>query len=369
VSSAARTALQSILHASFGSVAEMRAYWNKFKGTKLEERWYAMLKDDSAGMGRWLEAAGNITQPENIRTFPGTGFSEEHPAPSNAPARLRGEVLRGAANPSVAELMHRRATEIPTENPAGYDISAACEMGLKLVVWDPATAVPVAKLLTDRLRATLEYSDGRNDWSRQRLGAYMAKMTTIRLEANDPAAAVDYAAWLKTATPDQLGSHLMESLEPLARFATNAILGSTAQELFSNTNSAWGRLPWKDNAMHNPIESSLVRSPAFRQLLLRELERKEVCGSVKWRGNGIEYTISNHVSGSRGGAWTGTNSPAVGFTSELRWCDWIAWSLASSKQIPAFDLFAPGAVRDEAIIDAKAILSNEIKSDSGNGSP
>jgi hypothetical protein len=36
VSSAARTALQSILHASFRNVGEMRAYWNKFGGMKLE---------------------------------------------------------------------------------------------------------------------------------------------------------------------------------------------------------------------------------------------------------------------------------------------------------------------------------------------
>ena len=72
VSSAAKSALQQIMHAQFQSVAEIRAYWQKNKGLKLEDRWYQTLKDDQAGGDRWKEAAQNVTQPENI-----TGKSQE----------------------------------------------------------------------------------------------------------------------------------------------------------------------------------------------------------------------------------------------------------------------------------------------------
>ena len=53
VTSAARVAVEAILHASFGrGTAEMRAYRSKYKGLRLEDRWYAILQDDAAGMGR-----------------------------------------------------------------------------------------------------------------------------------------------------------------------------------------------------------------------------------------------------------------------------------------------------------------------------
>jgi hypothetical protein len=54
VHDAAKVALLSILRAGFNDDApEIRAYWNKYKGLKLEDRWYAILDDDSAA-ARWV---------------------------------------------------------------------------------------------------------------------------------------------------------------------------------------------------------------------------------------------------------------------------------------------------------------------------
>ena len=128
VSSAAMVALQDILHAGFGSAAEIRAYWNLYKGMKLEDRWYAMLKDDS-NSARWLEAAGNITQPQNVTTTAG-GWTTTTPIPTNTPIPLRGEVLRGKKSPSVTELMTRRALEVPADSANNYDLESGCKMGL-----------------------------------------------------------------------------------------------------------------------------------------------------------------------------------------------------------------------------------------------
>ena len=357
VHDAARVALLSILQAGFGDgTVEIRAYWNKYKGMKLEDRWYAILEDDAA-RNRWLEAAANITQPENVRRYPG-GFSMGKPAPTNAPARMNGEILRPKSNPSVSELMARRALEVPADNPNAYDLSTACQMGLVLVAWDSRAAEPVAKTLLKRCRTVLEYSDQQNSRPDQRLGTFMAKLTLACARNGDASAFADYAAWLKTTTPEQLGNSFMDNLEPLRKFPTNEILHSSAASLFGDTNSAWGRLPWTRTGFDDPVASDLVNVPAFRLLLVRELGRKEVCGWLSYSStNMIRFEITNYMSGSRGIALPADDQTTNGISVELRWCDWMALSLASGKHIPPFNPFAPVEKRDNAIEEAKTMLN------------
>lgn len=356
VNSAALVAVQSILQAGFrGGVPEIRAYWNKYKGMSLDERCYVILQDDSAS-GRWLEAAAHITQPENKTTFPG-GFSMTKPAPTNAPVRLRGESLRARSHPTITELMTRRAIEVPATNPNSYDLSAACQMGLHLASWDAQAAGPVAKTLIKRCRTVMEYSDQQNSRPDQRLGTFMAKLTLASTQTGDTQSFEDYAAWVKTTTPEQLGFSLSESLEPLRKFPTNEILQAAADSLFSNTNSAWSKLPWKGSGLHNPVETELTEVAAFRRLLSRELDKKTVSGFIEWQApNMASFQITNYMSGSRGLALPESDRPAIGTKTELRWCDWIAWSLANAKQIPLFNPFAPIEKRDEAIQNAKRLL-------------
>jgi hypothetical protein len=351
VASAARAALQAILHASFGGGApEMRAYWLKYKSLTLEDRWYAILADDTAGAGRWREAAANITQPENITTYPGTMWSVEHPASTNAPTRLRGEPLRGKANPSVSELLSRRAVEVPPSNPGAYDLGAGCELGLRLAAWDPSAAVLVAGILMERCHTVSQYSDQREPW------VAVARFTLVRAQAGDLQALDDYAAWLQTISPEQVESSFAEAFEPLCKYATNAVMEAAAERLFGNTNSAWGRLPWKLRFHQDPIASDLVKVPAFRRLLAGELDKKAPCGSIEWHQGSAAYELTNSTRGSRRLAWPEGDPPADGTKAELRWCDWTAWSLSNAKQIPFYNPFAPVDQRDEAIAKAKALL-------------
>ena len=356
VSDAAMVAVKSILQAGFSDgTAEIRVYWDKYKGMKLEDRWYAILNDDTAG-GRWGEAASDITQPENVATFP-RGFSIIKPAPTNAPVRMRGEILRTKSNPSVAELMARRALDVPANNPNTYDLSTACQIGLDLAAWDSQAAVPVAKALVKRCRTVLEYSDQQNSRSDQRMGTFIAKLTLACAQNGDTDVFEDYAAWLKSTTPEQLGFSLSESLEPLRKYPTNEILQLAAPSLFGNTNSAWSRLPWARAGFDDPVASDLVNVPAFRLLLARELDRKEVCGSISFSSpNMIRFEITNYMSGSRGITLPVDSQITNGTSVELRWCDWIALSLASGKHIPPFNPFAPVEKRDNAIEEAEKML-------------
>ncbi len=361
VASAARSALGTILQANFSSATEIRTYWDKYKHLKIEDRWYVILQDDAVGMGRWLEVANNITQPNNVLPATGTaGFNMEKLVLTNASVRLRGEVLRAKANPSLAELLSRRALEIIPTNIAGYDLATACELGLRLAVWDLPSASPVAKALGERQRVLIEYSDSRNSRREERLGAYVAKLAEIRAQAGDPGAFAHYAMWLPTTTPEQLQYFLGDSLMPLRKFPTNETLQVLADALFRPDNLAWGRLPWKDAGSFNPVESELVNVPAFRRLLVRELDLQTICGAIEWREPGMIYyqlTNSGSMSGSRGLSRPEPERPANGTKAQLRWCDWIASMLANAKQIPAFNPFAPVEKRDEAIQAARTALA------------
>ncbi len=72
---------------------QIQAYWERNRAFPVVERWYQALADDAAGDAAWLEAAGNIIQPENVRTIPGGGpfvVTETIPAkPGAAPVPRR----------------------------------------------------------------------------------------------------------------------------------------------------------------------------------------------------------------------------------------------------------------------------------------
>jgi hypothetical protein len=346
VGSCADVALKSILQANFSSAAEMRAYWDKYKNLEIEDRWFAILQDDSA-RARWQEAANNIVQPENITHFPG-GLTVTRPAPTNAPVRLRGEPLRARSNPSVTELLSRRALEHPSDDDASYDLSACCQFAECLAKWDPPAALEVAGTLSQRAALTMKYSGAQ-------LGEHLTQLALIRARNGDPHAFDEYAVWIASTVPGKLGFSLPECLEPMLKFPTNEDLQAAALKLFTDTNSPWAHLPWKENNNFNPLDSGLVKNPAFRLLLVRELENTNVCGTISWHEpSQISYAISNYQNGSYGAiVFPSGSQPANGTTVDLRWGDWIAFQLSNGKSIPFFNPFAPVAGRDKLIAAAK----------------
>jgi hypothetical protein len=128
--------------------------------------------------------------------------------------------------------------------------------------------------------------------------------------------------------------------------------------MFGDTNSDWSRLPWKEMHGENPVGSDLVNLPEFRRLLIRELGKTNVCGSFIWHApSQIDYTITNYQSGGYGAVvFPSGVQPTNGTTSDLRWCDWVAFSLSQAKRIPFFDPFAPVVERDATIESAKKLL-------------
>jgi hypothetical protein len=347
VRSAAMTAVQMILHAGLpGDVTAIRAFWDKYKNLPLEGRWYAMLQDDAAP-DRWLEAAGNIVEASNV--VRNGFFTATTPMPGNQPAPMRGEKLRRKTNPTVSELMARRALEVPHDDPGKYDIAKASEMGVRLSAWDPKAAGPVVRALSKRCRSVMEHSG-------QQLGTWLVDLSLARARAGDPEAFDDYAAWLVTTTPDQMQYGSLKILEPLEKFPTNATLESAAEKIFGPTNSSWAKLPWKQAGADDPLKSSLVDVSAFRRLLARELDRKDPWGSVEWDTNGyIRFKFPNS-SGSVICMFPGSSQLTNGTKTDIRQCDWRAIELAGRKEFEPFNPFAPVARRDETLQKFKACL-------------
>lgn len=355
VSNAAVGILRIILQADFpGGAPEMRAYWNEYKGLSLEDRCYAILQDDTAN-GRWLEAAQNITRPENV-TILGYGLSRTSPAPASAPIRLAGEILRAKQNPSVTTLLRHRALDLPANNPESYDLARACQMGLALAAWDPVQAREVNQTLVHRAWMAVQYSGAP-------LGLEISRLCLACAKAGDFEPLQDYAAWLKTTSPEQLKFQTMECLEPLCRFFTNVTLAQVADALFDNNRSPWAALPWNGLGFDDPVQSDLVQVPAFRRLLVRELGKTNASGEFTFEGKAadgcmIGFSMDN-TRGSRLVSPFDAPLPAAGATCQFRWCDWIAWDLSNSKQIDFFNPFAPIEERNKQIAEAKTRLMHQ----------
>ena len=278
---------------------------------------------------------------------------------------MRGEVLRSKTNPSVTDLLLKRATAV-AEEANKKDQSMAVEAignGTELVSilsqWDkPASAVAPAQSL---MRHSIELWPNWTTFimsSGHDLARYIPRMTQIRVEGGDMNALAEYAEWVKSAGEEQIDEYVIDAFEPLWRNPSNQTVSTLSEWLFNDSASPWSKLPWKRSHFHDPLDSDLVKLSAFRRLLVRELENQTVAGSMEWHvGQGIN--ISYHTGTSNGGhhfAWPETESPADGTKVEIRRCDWVAWTLSKSKQIPFFDPFASVEKRDEAIKNAKAEL-------------
>jgi hypothetical protein len=90
-------------------------------------------------------------------------------------------------------------------------------------------------------------------------------------------------------------------------------------------------LPWKNNFGRGTIESELVAVPAYRVLLCHDLERTNACGTITLERPGyVRYNIADlNQSGSFGITLPEDLTATNGATAQIRWCDWIAISLAS----------------------------------------
>lgn len=368
VADAALDALEGILHLqlSYASTPQsnlgaIRAYWDRNKGMKLEDRWYVALKDDSAADG-WREAAANITAPANWGSH-GAAWVYNARIPRDQSTPMSGESLRAKSNPTVTELLTKRALEVPSSNLERYDTSTACEIGLCLMAWDPKAALPVAKTLVKRVSNLINYSSGtdhtRNsagEMQRNQLQTYTAALLLGCVGTGETDSFRDYAAWVKTTIPGRDAYNWKQWLEPLQLYRTNDAMRLAAEALFDDLNSPWSHLPWECAWADNINDYGLMDVPAFRRMLGRELEKTNDYVTFVWRdSDGLDYENTNSTGGF-GPITLEGGPPPDGTTTKARWCDWIAFELSRKGGSSCFNPFSDVQKRDVAIRRTKAEL-------------
>ena len=184
---------------------QIQAYWEK---NRVIPAGRAVVSD--AGRRRrpataaWLEAAGNIVQPENVQTVPGGGafiVTVTTPVKPGEHPPFRGESLRKGHEPTVAALMARRV-ESMLKTPEGqqFELLDPCRMAAILADWDPIAGAPTLRELTRICRERYARPDNGHDWTNQNLAVSIARFTMARIKAGD----ADGAPRIRRVGPDDL---------------------------------------------------------------------------------------------------------------------------------------------------------------------
>ena len=371
------------------SSAGLRGWWAKNKNVPLEERWLNQLADDGekvtyidndkthdestkrwaeqssrthSNEARWMEAAKNIAERSNIKygAVSDTIFSL---TPGTLPP-MKGEVLRSRQNPSVADLLQKRAEQIsePTEGRWGFDFSSGANFALLLYEWEPnnPNTLPTLQKTMHRCLAFQNAQEKGQGHSEQfQMGGRIARLTIARVRLGDDAAALEYEGWLRTVSPQYLGFETDESLQALWD-EPNAALFQVAERLFApGPPTPWNRIftdpKSRDNYLTEQLMGSdLLRVPAFRNLVIRRLTDKTPAGEATQNGDDIfNQNISWTTEKERGPSpYKQTNLQI----KPARICDHAAFALRNVFGLPFFDLFASPAKRDKMCAALAAAL-------------
>lgn len=348
---------------------EIQAYWEQNRGIPLVERWYQTLADDMAGNKAWLEAAGNILQPENVRTIPGGGpftvTEETKPAPGVTP-KLRGEPLRKGHEPTVAALMARRI-ESMNKTPEGqaFELLDPCRMAAMLAQWDPVAGLTTLREMTRICRERYAQRTNGRDWTDQNLAISIARFTVARDKAGDAEAFREYAKWVRTTSPEWLDHNALAALEPLYRKPGDPALAAAAAWLFGDPQSPWSR-PIGRKGLRSTyhlaelIASPLVEVPAFRTMLLAALDDRSLLGKAEVGNDAfVSVRLDDGFSMAVGTPSADRDAPARGTVEPLRTCDFYAWRLATLEGAPAFNPCWPLAKRNDALAALAAFLKRK----------
>lgn len=383
VREAAYEAVCAILNISFGSLRLMvpdskefqallinlRTYWGKYKNIPVAERWFQTLADDKATPDEWLQAASNIVRLVDIIPFPHTWASTRIRKPGETPT-MQGEALRTHQNPSVSEVITRRAQtlltvaieEIRGSNRSVFKLRDACSLAVIFSQWDRQAALPV---LQEQMQCNIEVFGQQVDFFDQtRLTALnIARLTLSRIKCNDASQALqEYVQWIQTVAPKDVGSNFKEIFEPLWQKPDHPDLAAVAEWMFNDPQSPWNpMLKKRDERQQSQVEellqTPLIRLAGFRKQLIRLLDDTSQAGVLKITATG-ELTISSDVVT---GSWSRFDPhdatafwPAGVF--EFRIADYWAWKLFQAGVTQECQLYWPLARRDGAIAQARKVL-------------
>jgi hypothetical protein len=317
---------------------ELRAYWAKWRGVAIEEKWYRILSDDKETQASWTAAAQSIVQPSNVYVVPGSMvWSTTVTSSSSGPVGVRGEPLRSKSGPSVSDLLERRVKDLQSEP------GAACEMALALALWDPKASLPTLSSQMQRATAGTDYSR----WS------CIARVTSARVKAGDSAALREYARFMAPIDPRK-EQEALRALEPMKAWPTDRDIEAAAKTMFG-AGGAWVPLvPVTKSQNSGPSyelaelpKTDLLRVRAFREHVLGALSDLHKAGTLTATDDGGIHIEMN--AGWQTGTSVMQGDHATPGTYAIRVADYYASEVTQRSGAPPFRLYWPEAERDRAL--------------------
>jgi hypothetical protein len=337
-------------------VEEIHSYWNKYKSLPLDERWFAILADDSAPRGDWLDAVRRITAagkpPGRIGEFPDDLFPVPHEIGTRIP--LQGDRLRTKSGPSVSDLLVKRLAAIGQgePSPSSSDLLDGVTLAKALIEWDGRGHLRELRSFSKLLATTRDRSE---------LSDPAAELFLDRIKLGDDKAVAEYIVWIRDVDPARIPFPRATIFKPMWEFGDCEEMAHAADDLFNGNNSRWNplQIPNSTNfSIYELVDSRLIGLRAFRQQLIRELDDKSMIGKVKYDG-GYRFTFIESQGASSEYLTQCQDDPyrpKSGEDRPFRACDYVASRLQPLGGFPEIQLYWPEHVRDGAVRKTQAML-------------
>ncbi len=307
VHEAALYALQSVLEAGYFDLAStgdslsardpeyrkklaalIRADWEKYGRTTGPSRTFRVLADDTAGIDAWMQAGSAL--------FHKTEYDEESgdPVPPSGP--IPREPLRATRDPSVSDLLEKRAAEAGREADTGDEEAGHGRMALLAILldWDEARGrVAIGRLATLWLE---------NDaWKSEKPHVLQQFIGDVADKSPEVLPVFEAMAW--NLAPDRY-----EGWSHDAGFVTTMYRKHEAalkrKGLWTDPESPWclGKLKVRDleGVIEYWKEQDLIHKPPFRALLASLLEDETVCGEIYIKADDPKHWWLDVKDGSEG---------------------------------------------------------------------
>ena len=359
------------------TVAALREWWAKNKGASLEDRWFTQLADEqdaSPGANtepvarmmqirnkerQWEEAAKNIVERSNIKR--GAVWTTITPVKPGTLPPMKGKPLRGRQNPSVADLLKKRAEQaLEPETQSGFAYAGGANYALMLYEWEPKGPQTLPLLQTVMRRCIAFAAADGSEEDQTQLGGRISRLTLARIRLGDTTAAEEYGKWVGGVRLRYLGSETQSTLMPLWKEPENAALRRVSERLFaSDKNVLWSRILSDPKSRENYYASDLfgsrlLETEAFRNLVLLRLQNRTITGAVMQKGDDPQTRSFAWLDGSQSGPTPPKNNAWRSQT--LRICDRAALALERVAGTPRFDPMASAKERDKACAAFAAYL-------------
>jgi len=318
--------------------AEAVRTWVKARTDKTPSGcWFDILADDKAGIVAWKVAAddlfGNYPPPPDAGPPIWAGRTVERVlAPVEKWVRW-AEALRGRKNPSLTDLLVKRLGQMPGPVDKAYFAGYLAE-------WDPKVGLPLLSGLMKEIRA-----------AEPRLYLHLLFR---RIELGDPKALDEYADHLVLLKPQLIVNVLLgdRPFAPFIRHPEHPRLAAAAERLFGAADSPWMLFRGEEAPAAREVRASLtpdlLRVPAFRKALLRDLTNRKAVGRVNASNRkGVKVSLDWATTRDR---YLDPDIPDDGYVGEFRACDYLAYYFGDGKfGLPRCELYWPEDRRDKAV--------------------